>query len=197
MWVSVWFCGYLKGLILEIILIALMVVGVIAFIAYPLFSNIHGNISETPDALEVLISQRDSAYDAIRDLDFDFQLGKLSQADYAPLREKYKLRAAETLKQIDALTGQDHPADADAQIETQVAKLRQAKDNSIEAEVARLRRAKTDSVEAEIARLRATRQASRCAKCGTPFQPGDRFCAKCGSELTVTKIDEKSRADTK
>jgi rRNA maturation endonuclease Nob1 len=172
---------------LEIILIALMVIGVIAFIAYPLFSTPHGNISETPDALEVLISQRDSTYDAIRDLDFDFQLGKLSQADYAPLRDKYKARAAETLKQIDALTGKDNPVDAEAQIEVQVAQLRQAKGDSIEAEVARLRRAKTDAVEAEIARVRTARRSSeaRCANCGTPFQSGDRFCAKCGSELMV------------
>ncbi len=172
---------------MEIILIALMVVGVIAFIAYPLFTTQHGNMTSTPDALEVLMSQRDSTYDAIRDLDFDFQLGKLSQGDYAPLREKYKARAAETLKQIDALTDNGHQADVETQIEAQVAQLRQAKEDSIETEVARLRRAKTDSVEAEIARMRAARKESRCANCGTPFQPGDQFCAKCGSQLTAAK----------
>ena len=168
-----------------------MVVGVMAFIAYPLFTTQHGNITRTPDALDVLISQRDSAYDAIRDLDFDFQLGKLRQADYVPLREKYKARAAETLKQIDALTVGNSQAEAEAQIEAQVAKLRQAKNDTIEAEVAQLRRAKTDSVEAEIAQMRAARKASRCTNCGAPFQPGDQFCAKCGNQLTVPQAIEE------
>lgn len=175
-------------MILEIILIALMVVGVIAFIAYPLFTTQHGNIAGTLDALEVLNAQRDSTYDAIRDLDFDFQLGKLSQADYAQLRDKYKARAAETLKQIDALTGNGNHIDAEAQIEAQVAQLRQAKSDSVEAEVAKLRRAKNDAVEAKIAQMRAARKSgeARCVHCGTPFQPDDQFCAKCGSKLTVT-----------
>ena len=180
-----WFCGWLKGFILEIVLIAIMVVGVIAFIAYPLFSTPEGKITETPDALDVLIAQRDSAYDAIRDLDFDFQLGKLSQTDYAPLREKYKMRAVDALKQIDALAGNGHPADAEAQIEAQVAHLRKAKDDSIEAQVAQLRRAKTDWVEAEIVRVRAARKSTdmRCGNCGTSYQVGDLFCSKCGNEL--------------
>jgi hypothetical protein len=162
-----------------------MVIGVIAFIAYPLFTTSYANLAETSDALETLISQRDSSYDAIRDLDFDFQLGKLSQNDYAPLREKYKARAAETLKEIDALGGDGNSADTEAQIEAQVAQLRRAKNDSIEAEVAQLRRAKTDSVEVEIARVRAARKSSelRCANCGTPYQTGDQFCAKCGNKL--------------
>ena len=177
-----------------------MVIGVIAFIAYPLFSAPHGNIAEMPDALEALYSQRDSTYDAIRDLDFDFQLGKLSESDYTSLREKNKARAAETLKQIDALGGNGNHAEAEAQIENEVARLRRAKADAIEAEVAQLRRAKVDviesevaqlrrakndAVEAEIARVRAAKKSGerRCANCGTPFQSGDQFCAKCGNKL--------------
>ncbi len=154
---------------MEIILTALLLIGILAFIAYPLFNTPRGKIAGTTDVLDTLIAQRDSTYDAIRDLDFDFQLGKLSQADYTMLRDKYKARAALVLQQIDALSnGNGANADAD-----------------IEAQVTQLRRAKTDSVEDEIARVRAARKAGGgfCSKCGAPHQAGDKFCAKCGNKL--------------
>ncbi len=156
---------------LEIILIAVLVIAVIAFIAYPLFSTAREKIAGKANALDALVAQRDSTYDAIHDLDFDFQLGKLSQDDYAALRDKYKARAAQVLQQIDAVGGVS-TVDAEAQIEVQVA---------------RLRRAKTDAVEDEIARVRAAHKAGGefCAKCGTPHQPGDQFCAKCGNRLAT------------
>ena len=154
---------------MEIILIALLLIGILAFVAYPLFNTSRGKIAGETNALDTLVAQRDSTYDAIRDLDFDFQLGKLSQDDYAALRDKYKARAAQVLQQIDAL-GNGNGADADSQIEAQVAQLR---------------RAKTDFVEEEIARVRAARKADGgfCGKCGTPHQAGDQFCSKCGNKL--------------
>ena len=178
---------------MEFIVIALLVVIVIGFIAYPLFSGSAEKTAPTANALDSLIAQRDSAYDAIRDLDFDFQMGKLSQEDYAKLRDKYKVRAAEVLKEIDQAGG---IPDVDASIEEQVARLRRRNaapapnGDVIEAEVARLRRressANGDAIEDEVARLRARRQPAAkksCPKCGTPARPDDRFCAKCGNRL--------------
>jgi len=175
-----------KGFILEIILIAVLVIGVIAFVAYPLFNTPRAEISDTPNALESLVAQRDSTYDAIRDLDFDFQMGKLSQSDHDSLREKSKARAAQILKQIDELGGNGSHGETEAQIEAQVAQLRKAKTDDIEAQVAQLRRAKTNDIEAEVARVRAARSRPaglRCAQCGMSYQAGDQFCAKCGNKL--------------
>ncbi len=155
---------------MEYVVIALLIVAVFAFVAYPLFNPPREKPAVLPGALDALLAQRDAAYDALRDLDFDLQMGKLSAADHAALREKYKARAAAILQQIDAARGDAGAPELDAAIETQVAQLR---------------RAKTDALEAEIARVRAARQAgaSRCAKCGTPFRAGDKFCAKCGKPL--------------
>jgi ribosomal protein L40E len=186
---------------LESILIVLLVIGIIIFIAYPLFARSSEKLADAPDALETLVAQRDSTYDAIRDLDFDFQLGKLSQNDYNALREKYKIRAAQILQHIDALTNATgtRGKDADARIEIEIAKLRHSADK-VEDEIARLRQTKsarvatavtdtaapaTDAVEAEIARVRAARQVEKqfCGKCGAPRSPTDVFCAKCGNKL--------------
>lgn len=178
---------------MELVLIAILVVVVLAFIAYPLFSSAEDKSKPTADALDSLLAQRDSAYDAIRDLDFDFQMGKLSQSDYDKLRDKYKLRAAEILKQIDDAGG---IPDVDASIEEQVARLRRhgaapaSNGDDVEAEVARLRRRKASAnggdIEDEVARLRGQRKTSDkifCGNCGTPARPGDRFCAKCGAKI--------------
>ena len=160
---------------MEIVLAAIIVGGIIAFIAYPLFTGSRDEPPEAPDELDGLIAQRDAAYDAIRDLDFDFQLGKLSQSDYAELREKYKARAATALQQIDALGG-NGPG---AHIEEEVAQLRAAKRAAPPAD---------DAIEREVARLRAGKSAPsnlRCSNCGTPYRAGDAFCAKCGNKLST------------
>lgn len=160
---------------LELIVAAIIVLGILAFIAYPLFSATHEEMSETPGALDGLLSQRDAAYDAIRDLDFDFQMGKLSQSDYAVMREKYMVRAAAALQQIDAVGSNG----AGTPIEEQIAQLRAAK---------RAIPPPEDAIEREVSRLRASKSAAsnlRCANCGAPYHAGDEFCAKCGNRLTA------------
>ncbi len=192
---------------MEYLVIAVILIIVIAVIAYPLFSGTRSQTAKTPNALDGLIAQRDSAYDALRDLDFDFQMGKLSQSDYAALRDKYMARAALALQQIDALLGADG---ADERIEQEVARLRERRatavstnGDEIERQVTFLRQRKPatvatgsvaqgeiveqagrmdgDEIEQQIVRLRASKL--HCANCGAPYPSGDRFCAKCGQKL--------------
>ncbi|MCL4488659.1 MAG: hypothetical protein M1570_11090 [Chloroflexi bacterium] len=68
-------------------------------------------------------------------------------------------------------------------------RVQEAEPDAIEQEVAYLRLSKsgdTDVVEQEVARIRSNRKAGsreRCPKCANGCEPGDRFCAKCGSKL--------------
>lgn len=136
---------------------------------------------------EVLLRQRDAIYAAIRELDFDFRLGKISEEDYRPQREQLALQGVAILKQLDALS-----PNGDATLE-----------GEIEAEIARRRRKRTgpsgqratpqqaDLSDAEIeAQIRALRRksttspvASACPRCGTATAPEDRFCRNCGAAL--------------
>ena len=43
------------------------------------------------------------AYSAIKEAEFDRQMGKLSEEDYRFIREKYEARAVEALARLDAL----------------------------------------------------------------------------------------------
>ena len=158
---------------MELIISVLIAGVIITFIAIPLFSSSRPQDSDEPIALETLLSQRDAAYDALRDLDFDFQTGKLSQVDYDALREKYKSRAALILQQIDAAQKQQSE-----DLEQEIAQVRAAK--RAQAVVT-----EEDDIEEEIAKRRGKQSSSSnaCKNCGTPFKAGDQFCAKCGNKL--------------
>ena len=50
-----------------------------------------------------LIKQRDLIISEIRDIDFDYGLGKLNIKDYNEIKDKYRFRAAEIYKKIDEI----------------------------------------------------------------------------------------------
>ena len=66
-----------------------------------------------------LLSRRDIALNDIRDVDFDRDLGNLSEEDHRLLREKYKRNAVGILKQLNARESR-----LDEEIEEAVAALR-------------------------------------------------------------------------
>jgi hypothetical protein len=126
---------------MEFVLVAIVLAAVFGFIAYPILNPPRTEKTKS-DALDTLLVQRDSAYQAIRDLDFDYQLGKLSETDYSALRERYKARAASALHELDTM---------------QVAPTNRTG--------------------------MAHEQDSNCGNCGTPYDPSDKFCRKCGNKL--------------
>ena len=82
---------------------------------------IRGGKQREPDVPELgdLVSQRDLAIEDIRELDFDHDLGNLSEEDHQALREQSKRRAVAVLKQLQAQEGR-----LDDEIEQAVAALR-------------------------------------------------------------------------
>ncbi len=99
---------------------------------------------------------------AIRDLDFDYRTGVLTEEDYRPLRDALALRAASLLQELDHRPRQE--SDLDAQIEAMVSALRSQ----------RPRAALVHSEDVG---------ATNCPACGGRVQAGDRFCAHCGTAL--------------
>lgn len=80
-------------------IILAILVGVIIFIARPFFSA--ETEEETPETTAPEMLGEEGYQDIlkrIRELDFDFQLGKVSAEDHASLREELKQAAAEYLQ---------------------------------------------------------------------------------------------------
>jgi hypothetical protein len=157
-------------------------------ILYPLWQQTHSEAGLQPDrsgqTLEEYQARYQAALDAIKDLMFDREMGKISAEDYEKLLAKSKLEAAEIRHQIDRLshsTAADKEAVLDVEIERLVAQLRTGQLNGSEALL--------HEVDAEIESLRNLRlspagfEEAACPHCGRAFLPGDAFCAGCGQAL--------------
>lgn len=157
---------------------------------------------ETEEQVESLLAQKEALLQDLRSLDNDMEAGKVAPELYAHDRPLLMKRAALVLQQLDRLGYVESavpvavspvaPAAAmsvDDQIEAAVRKLRTPAevDADIEAAIQRLRQG-TAAPPPQPTPAKATAQsvaARYCPQCGTPVDPGDRFCAACGHNLTA------------
>jgi hypothetical protein len=92
----------------EILLIGVLSAAALAFVAYPLVSP-KRHLYYLDDMLGAgeqkklayLYARRSVVYDNIRDLDNEFQMGKLSPADHQRLRDGLMVEAADVMRAID------------------------------------------------------------------------------------------------
>ncbi len=184
-------------IVVALVGLAILVI-VAVYVAQPLIARprVRGPVQESPR--DKLLAERDAIYATIRDLDMDFQTGKLLEADYHALRDRYMARGVEILKELDTLFDLDR--------KSEVGGRRSEVGDEIEAAVQARRRARTqarpleDDIEAAIRSRRQSKighQPSairhppsaighlQCPSCGRPVDPTDRFCARCGAALAV------------
>jgi cytochrome c-type biogenesis protein CcmE len=94
---------------MELLLIGVFSAAALAFVAYPLVSS-KRHLYYLDDMLGAgdqkklayLYSRRNVVYDNLRDLDNEFQMGKLSAADHQRLRDGLMAEAGEIVREIDA-----------------------------------------------------------------------------------------------
>jgi hypothetical protein len=143
------------------ILIGLLLLAVVfAVLAFPLYQARPRAFASSGSALSDLLAQRDGLYATLRDLDLDFELGKLDGPDYHSRREKYLGRASLVLHQLDLMrvaNGEES-----------------SRSEEIEREVAALRRPPAGRID---------RSTLACSNCGGAYNEGDRFCRRCGHTL--------------
>lgn len=86
-------------------LLGLLLISAVALaVSAPLFSPAEqAPLSEPEDEAARWEKQKTDAYSAIREAEFDRQMGKLTDDDYQMLRERYEARAIEALTQLDKL----------------------------------------------------------------------------------------------
>lgn len=141
-------------LVLLLMLAAFLVVG------RPLISSARDTGRE-PDGASPwndLVGRRDAAYRAIKELDFEYQLGNLSESDYRGLRERCRSEAAAILRELDAATREVGADEASP----------------------------SGSVAAPAVAPTLPAQADPpCPSCGGPTESVDRYCSSCGRRLEV------------
>ncbi len=105
-----------------------------ALIVYPLMTKRKDTETDSPfeDKLDHLLLQKESSYLALKELEFDYTMGKLSEQDYERLRSKLERTALSLLKEIDR---PKQEKGKEKEIEREI-------DQEIEKEVLRMRRMK-------------------------------------------------------
>jgi hypothetical protein len=129
------------------------------------------------EKLKSLNNQRDNLFTAIRDIEFDYGLKKLSKEDFEELNSKYKIEAAAVLKEIDFLESQYANEYVSSDIEQEIMSYRKSGRTNQNLDL---------ELEKEISMFRSSPNAStanNCSKCGAEYNLEDVFCSKCGEKL--------------
>jgi hypothetical protein len=138
-----------------------------------------------PPALEPLEPEETAkgvALAALKEIEFDRETGKLSDADYELLKRQYTAAALEALR---AEPAEGAHADVEAMIVLRVEALRSASATApAGAPVCRScgPRPEADAVYCSSCGERVAGGAA-CARCGAVPAPGSRFCEGCGSRV--------------
>lgn len=86
----------------------LLFAGAVAYVVYPLLRPGGGpKISSRVRKLAELNLQKEAIYSSIRDLDFDFRMGKLLEEEHDRIIRDYKVQAAAILAAVERLAGDD------------------------------------------------------------------------------------------
>lgn len=155
----------------------LIAAGAAAFVLWPLFSRAEPDALVEDDRLTDLISRKDSVLVAIKDLEFDRQVGKLSQEDYERFNARLRQQAIAYLQQIDKLAPQS--AHLDEALEAEIARQRKTRTT-----LPATRNGKAAAIPEEAVPVYAGEIPARfCTNCGQPLAPTHKFCAQCGTAV--------------
>ncbi len=132
------------------------------FVLTPLFKEPKGNLevellAETE--LDRLLNRKAIVYSNIKELEFEYKMGRLADADFRRLEAGYKNEAAQILQKLDNLGAEKNI------------------DENIEKDVL------ASKVRLSTSKGKAPRAASRCPSCGAEVISGKKFCADCGQRL--------------
>ncbi|MBI2914263.1 MAG: zinc ribbon domain-containing protein [Chloroflexi bacterium] len=151
--------------ILLLMLVALSITG------WPLLSSsrrLRPEASGAASPADDLMARRDATYRAIKELDFEHELGNLSESDYQELRDRYRTRAAAVLQELESVLASAGPSPAAVEASPQ---------GSLPCPHGSQPTEPSDGYCWSC----GAKLEGRCSACGHALAPGDNFCASCGA----------------
>ena len=166
---------------IALILGTLLATGALAIVLFPLFDE--RPRSPRRERTPGPGAGRSGAVDALREIEFDRETGKLSDDDYAALKGSYTRAALEELRAGEAAAasaGADSSGIALDAAETLVRRLRASRRSCGTC-------GPRPEPEAQFCSECGRFLAGACDQCGAPAtEPGSRFCVSCGSQLAAS-----------
>lgn len=149
-------------MLIFIVLSILLALAALLAVAYPILAkNPAGESAEvsSEESVDELLAQRDAVFQALRELRFDHEVGKVADEDYLAFAGSLKQTAANTLRALD-----EWEARADLELEPEI-----------------------EQAVAERAALMDAGGVT-CPNCGRAAGPEDRYCGRCGAALSLSDV---------
>ena len=144
-------------------IIALACVIAIAVIAFILGVRSQDLPEPEPESPFLHLDERKAAiYENLRDLQFEYRLGKLSDQDYQNTKKDLQKELAKVLAEVDGLK---------AQLAGRVGQVGQAVPPALPKQTAP-----------------STANGFLCASCGAQFEKQLKFCGECGKPMKVAQV---------
>lgn len=173
-----------------------LLIAVLLFVGYPLVRTHAPEREEVEEPaasqLNRLLSERENALGALKELELEHGIGNLSDEDYAALRGAQRHKAVAILREMDRLGDSPRPSagppDLDEQLEAEIARARRRLADNLADDGAARRCPSCGALSTSRARLCGEcglplRQAAPCPSCGTALAPRATVCSACGIEL--------------
>lgn len=179
---------------ISVVVAVLVSAAAVVYVVWPLLQPGPAPVVVENDRLTDLIGRKDATLAAIKELEFDYNTGKLSDEDYGRMDQRLRRQAIGYIQQIEKLAPES--ARLDGRIEAEIAALRKTA-NRTEPQPAAVPalaqpvaqpalEATTPSGQTAVAAppTATTATAARfCTNCGNRIQPSHKFCANCGAAV--------------
>lgn len=173
----------------SIFLILALFIPVILFILRPIFERHLLPATQAEQDISSLMAERDHVIASIKELDDDYNLGKIPVEEYPTQRTALLLHGADILRIMDDNQSAHASLPAEHRLEADILAHRQnrAANHLPKKNGNAVPPVPDDELEQKIASRRRTMQGKAsgfCPKCGRPIQAMDRFCPHCGATLS-------------
>lgn len=182
---------------------ALIVAGVALFVAAPLGVGLIGARAKSPDELktERHEHERALAVQALRELEFDREMGKLSDADYESMRKRLEERALTAMAAIEEIRAQSEkpkktsvtPLTPGPRRPTVTPRREPVPTLVLHTEPPRPPQPAPTHAPASMPSLTSSRKPAFCPQCGMRVAADARFCAECG--IAIKPVGAVARSE--
>ncbi|MBX3015708.1 MAG: zinc-ribbon domain-containing protein [Caldilineaceae bacterium] len=159
------------------LLFALLIsLAALAYVVLPLVRQQSPLLPVEDERLTDLLSRKDTALRAIKALEFDHQMGKMSEEDFLRFNQRLRRQAIVLIQQIEKIRPES--ALLDEQVEAAIARARQQRNASSLATGEA-----TPVPPSLVGATAATPPARFCTQCGTQLDASHKFCSNCGTPV--------------
>lgn len=161
---------------ITLLLALLLSLAALAYVVLPLLTKQPPLLQVEDDRLTDLLARKDNAVRAIKELEFDYQVGKISEEDYQRFNQRLSRQAITLIQQLEKITPES--AALDEHLEAAIAERRQAQ-KPVKAQKMTLSAPPSAPV------VTSTAVTRFCTECGARLDVNFKFCASCGAPVKL------------